>query len=141
MWLQLITYSRETGVRRFSIWAAKVPELCDFEGGMIVGAVRGGSSVTETATILTFSHTAVSRVYREMVRWTKHIQSWAFLWQKHLSYEKDQRRIARLVRAGREATKLTAQYHSGEQKGFCEYAQLTPPEAVLEENVGPTQYV
>jgi hypothetical protein len=42
---------------------AKTNDLSNFDGGMIVGARGAGSSVSETAGLLGFSHTAVSKVY------------------------------------------------------------------------------
>ncbi len=35
------------------------------ERGMVVGARRTGLSISETADLLGFSHTTISRVYRE----------------------------------------------------------------------------
>ncbi len=40
-------------------------DLRDFEHGMVVGARRAGLSISETADLLGFSHTTISRVYRE----------------------------------------------------------------------------
>ncbi len=43
----------------------KKGDLSDFERGMVVGARRAGLSISETADLLGFSHTTISRVYRE----------------------------------------------------------------------------
>ncbi len=40
-------------------------DLSDFERGMVVGARRAGLSISKTADLLGFSHTTISRVYRE----------------------------------------------------------------------------
>ncbi len=40
-------------------------DLRDFERGMVVGVRRTGLSISETADLLGFSHTTISRVYRE----------------------------------------------------------------------------
>ncbi|KAJ8411416.1 hypothetical protein AAFF_G00174220 [Aldrovandia affinis] len=40
-------------------------DLSDFYRGMIVGARQGGVSISETADLVGFSRTTVSRVYRE----------------------------------------------------------------------------
>ena len=42
----------------------KKGDLSDFERGMVVGARRAGLSISETADLLGFSHTTISRVYR-----------------------------------------------------------------------------
>ena len=43
----------------------KKGDLSDFERGMVVGARRAGLSISETADLLGFSLTIISRVYRE----------------------------------------------------------------------------
>ena len=43
----------------------KKGDLSDFECGMVVGARRAGLSISETADLLGFSRTTISRVYRE----------------------------------------------------------------------------
>ena len=43
----------------------KKGDLSDFECCMAVGARRAGLSISETADLLGFSHTTISRVYRE----------------------------------------------------------------------------
>ncbi len=43
----------------------KKGDLSDFERGMVVGARRSGLSISTTADLLGFSHTTISRVYRE----------------------------------------------------------------------------
>jgi len=40
-------------------------DLSDFEHGMVVGARQADLSISETADLLGFSHTTISRVYRE----------------------------------------------------------------------------
>ncbi len=43
----------------------KKGDLSDFECGMVVGARRAGLSISETADLLGFSRTTISKVYRE----------------------------------------------------------------------------
>ncbi len=43
----------------------KKGDLSDFERGMVVGPRRAGLSISKTADLLGFSHTTISRVYRE----------------------------------------------------------------------------
>ncbi len=39
--------------------------VCGFERGMVVGARRTGLSISKTTDLLGFSHTTISRIYRE----------------------------------------------------------------------------
>ncbi len=48
-----------------SIRMGKKEDLSDFERGMVVGARRADLSISKTADLLGFSHTTISRVYRE----------------------------------------------------------------------------
>ncbi len=43
----------------------KKGDLSDFKHGMVVGARRSDLSISQTADLLGFSHTTISRVYRE----------------------------------------------------------------------------
>jgi len=48
-----------------SIRMEKKGDFCDFERGMFVGVRQAGLSISETADLLGFSRTTISRVYRE----------------------------------------------------------------------------
>ncbi len=48
-----------------SVRTGKKEDLNDFERGMVVGARRTGLSISQTADLLGFSRTTISRVYRE----------------------------------------------------------------------------
>ncbi len=43
----------------------KKGDLRDFERGMVVGAGRAGLSISKPSDLLGFSHTTISRVYKE----------------------------------------------------------------------------
>ena len=89
--------------------------------GMIVVARQGSLSISETADLLWFSFTTVSRVCREWCKKTSVEQH--FCGQKHLVYERSQRRRARLVNADRKVTvtQITTYYSSGMQKRISEH--------------------
>ena len=44
----------------------KKGDLSDFERCIVVGARQAGLSISETSDLLRFSHTTISRVYREL---------------------------------------------------------------------------
>ena len=76
----------------------------DFDRGMIAGARRGGLSISETADLVGFSGTTISRVCREWCRTQKASSEQQFCGQKHLVNERGQRRRARLVKSDRKVT-------------------------------------
>ena len=58
-------HSRHSVTVRLNIRMGKTSDLSNFECGMIVGARRTGSSISETSAILGFSRMTLSRVYRK----------------------------------------------------------------------------
>ncbi len=93
------------------------------ERGMVVGARRAGLNISKTADLLRFSHTTISRVYREWSEKEKISIEQQLCGQQCLVDVRGQRRMDRLVRDDRKATvtQINTRYNQGMQKTISEH--------------------
>ncbi len=106
-----------------SIRTGKKGDLSDFERGMVVGARRAGLSISQTADLLVFSRTTISRVYREWSEKEKISSERQLCGRKCLVDVRGQRRMGRLVRDDRKTTvtQITTRYNQGMQNTISEH--------------------
>src|SRR5512133_2013420 len=101
----------------------KKGDLRDFDRGMVVAARRAALSISETADLLGFSRTAISRLYRECSDKEEINSERQFCGRKCLVAARGQRRMARLVPADRKATvtQISTRYNRALQKSISEH--------------------
>uniref|UniRef100_A0AAY5L012 Transposase Tc1-like domain-containing protein n=1 Tax=Esox lucius TaxID=8010 RepID=A0AAY5L012_ESOLU len=94
---------------------------------MVVRARRAGLSVSQSAQLLGFSRTTISRVYIEWCEKGKTSSMRQSCGRKCLVDARGQRRMGRLIQADRRATltEITTRYNRGMQQSICEATTCT----------------
>uniref|UniRef100_A0AAY5L8D6 Transposase Tc1-like domain-containing protein n=1 Tax=Esox lucius TaxID=8010 RepID=A0AAY5L8D6_ESOLU len=142
MHLGVWSWSRQSPELQTECQNGKEGDLRNFERGMVVGARYACLSISQSAQLLGFSRTTISRVYKEWCENGKTSSMQQSCGRKCLVDARGQRRMGRLIQADRRATltEITTRYNRDMQQSICEATTHTTLRRVGNNAEDPTGY-